>query len=447
MHVRFLLFYAAILMAALCTLLGFGRDVSAQGTITAALRINEFMADNESVWIDPDDPGLDEYPDWIELYNSSSQPLSLDGVFVTDDPALPAKFAITTGLTIPANGYAVFYADDEEETEGAYHLSFRLSKDSGFIGLYTGAGGETLIDKVEYGPQDADISTGRLPNGSGAFTRLTRPSPGRSNLVTSPRISDLRRTPDLPAADGPVHVSAVITDDVAVVSATIFYTVDGVGPISVSMTLADGRYGGDIPPQPDGSLVEFTLRAEDGDGQFTPDPVFELSVGGRYVVGYNIPPLVINEVLPDNFLGLEDPDDPGDYPDWIEIYNTSAQTVSLNGLYLSDNPSEPTKFAITDGLSIEPHGYLIFYADKDAEQGPLHLDFRLDRDGESLGMYGALGTVEIDAMAWDSVPRGIGYGRWPNGNGEATFMYCVTPGAANRLCDRQIYLPVVSRTE
>jgi hypothetical protein len=31
----------------------------------------------------------------------------------------------------------------------------------------------------------------------------------------------------------------------------------------------------------------------------------------------------------------------GDYPDWIELYNTSANTFDLDGYGLSDNPEVP----------------------------------------------------------------------------------------------------------
>jgi hypothetical protein len=144
---------------------------------------------------------------------------------------------------------------------------------------------------------------------------------------------------------------------------------------------------------------------------------------------------------------LEDPDDAGDYPDWIEIYNTSNRVVSLDGLYVTDDLDEPTKFAITDGLTIQPRSYVIFYADNDPEQGGFHLDFRLNRQGEAFGIFGALGTVAIDTVEWDNVPVGLGYGRWPNGNGEFTFLYCTTPAADNRLCDRQSYLPIISKAE
>jgi hypothetical protein len=56
--------------------------------------------------------------------------------------------------------------------------------------------------------------------------------------------------------------------------------------------------------------------------------------------------LVINEIMADNKNALEDPLEPGRYPDWIELYNGSDEAVTLSGMYLTDDPNEPTKWQI-----------------------------------------------------------------------------------------------------
>jgi len=56
--------------------------------------------------------------------------------------------------------------------------------------------------------------------------------------------------------------------------------------------------------------------------------------------------LVINEIMADNERTIEDPSESGEYPDWIELCNASDETVSLNGLYLTDNMNEPTRWQI-----------------------------------------------------------------------------------------------------
>ncbi len=56
--------------------------------------------------------------------------------------------------------------------------------------------------------------------------------------------------------------------------------------------------------------------------------------------------LVINEFMADNEATIEDPDEPGQYPDWIELYNASDETITLSGMYLTDRLDNPTKWQI-----------------------------------------------------------------------------------------------------
>jgi hypothetical protein len=56
--------------------------------------------------------------------------------------------------------------------------------------------------------------------------------------------------------------------------------------------------------------------------------------------------LVINEFMADNQTTIEDPAESGEYPDWIELYNGSGDTVILNGLFLTDDLNDPTKWEI-----------------------------------------------------------------------------------------------------
>jgi hypothetical protein len=85
--------------------------------------------------------------------------------------------------------------------------------------------------------------------------------------------------------------------------------------------------------------------------------------------------IVLNEFMAGNAGFLEDPDEPGDYPDWVELYNPTAFAQDLGGLFLTDNALNPTKYQIPFGTIIPAYGYLVFYADRDPEQGPLHASF------------------------------------------------------------------------
>ncbi len=50
-----------------------------------------------------------------------------------------------------------------------------------------------------------------------------------------------------------------------------------------------------------------------------------------------MPTLVINEFMESNDTGLEDPDEAGEFPDWIEIYNYGTGLEDLSGMQLNDS--------------------------------------------------------------------------------------------------------------
>ncbi|MEJ6634864.1 MAG: hypothetical protein QNL77_04035, partial [Akkermansiaceae bacterium] len=52
-----------------------------------------------------------------------------------------------------------------------------------------------------------------------------------------------------------------------------------------------------------------------------------------------------------------------DYPDWIELHNPDLTDASLDGYFISDDPSEPFKWAVPSGAIIPAGGYLLFMAD------------------------------------------------------------------------------------
>ncbi|MCH2372967.1 MAG: lamin tail domain-containing protein [Planctomycetes bacterium] len=47
--------------------------------------------------------------------------------------------------------------------------------------------------------------------------------------------------------------------------------------------------------------------------------------------------------------------------DWVELYNPTGRTASLNGLTLSDDPDEPDKYRFPAGRTLAPGEFLIVY--------------------------------------------------------------------------------------
>ena len=144
--------------------------------------INEFMASNTSSISDE----FGDFVDWIEFYNSTSEPVNLGGLYITDDLDNPLKFQIpdiySESTTIPGKGFKLFWADGQPE-RGALHLSFKLERDGEQIGLVQLMDDTTsFIDSLSYSIQKTDTSMGRYSDGANGWYSLI-PTPLQPNKL------------------------------------------------------------------------------------------------------------------------------------------------------------------------------------------------------------------------------------------------------------------------
>lgn len=139
---------------------------------TSSLRLNEWMADVEGG------------PDWFELFNSSSDPVSLGGLFLTNDLRHRTKSPIQPLSFIGVGKYAFvqFLADRKV---GANHANFQIANAGSTLAIFSGAGDQ--IDVVTFGSQLKGVSQGRIPDGSAAWARFPETStPGAANAAFAP---------------------------------------------------------------------------------------------------------------------------------------------------------------------------------------------------------------------------------------------------------------------
>ncbi len=142
------------------------------------LVINEILAANSTV--NQDEAG--QYDDWIELRNTGTADVPVGGLTLSDDLENPTKWTLPE-VTIPAGGHLLVWCDNEPQ-QGPLHASFSLSAAGEAIGLFTGpADGSQLVDSMVFGPQTADVSLGRRPDGGDAWTFFASPTPGQTNDV------------------------------------------------------------------------------------------------------------------------------------------------------------------------------------------------------------------------------------------------------------------------
>lgn len=151
-----------------------------------------------------------------------------------------------------------------------------------------------------------------------------------------------------------------------------------------------------------------------------------------YMASYSVAKgvLVINELMAAPRSGLRDED--GELSDWVELYNTGDEMISLSSLFLSDNPQRPNKWPFPEDAYIGPGGYyLVFCSGKDRvnPSGYPHTNFSLAAEGETITLSNRVGQL-IDRVTFQTLPADQSYGRVPNTDQWQVFTVG-TPGAPN----------------
>ncbi len=135
--------------------------------------------------------------------------------------------------------------------------------------------------------------------------------------------------------------------------------------------------------------------------------------------------LVINEVLAVNETIY---DHEGTFPDAVELYYDGPAALSLAGMSLSDDPTQPDKFVFPAGTTIAPGKYLVLFADSNAVTSGMHLGFAFAEDGDGLYLYDRNGSL-LDSVEFGRQLPDLSIGRvGPDGQWQLTIP---TLGEAN----------------
>jgi len=231
-------------------------------------------------------------------------------------------------------------------------------------------------------------------------------------------------------------VSAFVEDEDPSPEVRLNYTMDGGSPL-FSYMYDDGEhndfdpgdhvYGGLILNIPETVQLQFQVSAVDNYGYSTVLPCEPVSLG---LIPSEQPALFINEFLADNDSLFAD--EFGDYDDWIEIYNGDDVPVWLGDKFLTDNLGNFDKWLMPD-VTLLPGSFILFWADNEPEEGSHHTNFKLEKNGEEIGIFDAAitGYMLIDSMVFGEQSENVSYGRNPDGGPVWQFFSQPTPNAGN----------------
>lgn len=150
--------------------------------------------------------------------------------------------------------------------------------------------------------------------------------------------------------------------------------------------------------------------------------------------------LVVNEFLArgsNNYNELILPGNPDGGSDWMEVYNTTNDTILLEAgkWFVSDSIGDSKKFKLPE-VNINPKSYLLLWCDAmDTVITQIHTNFSLSKDGEQLVLNyepTSGNIVEIDSYNFGLQQSGISFGRLPDGGNNWTSFNNPTPGTANQ---------------
>ncbi len=86
---------------------------------------------------------------------------------------------------------------------------------------------------------------------------------------------------------------------------------------------------------------------------------------------------------------------------------------------------------IPDGIVIEPNGYLLFWADKDEEQGKMHIDFKLSGDSGYVILTNPLQNYICDSVYYIDADSDESFARNGDGMPEWIKARVPTPNRSN----------------
>ena len=119
-------------------------------------------------------------------------------------------------------------------------------------------------------------------------------------------------------------------------------------------------------------------------------------------------------------------------PDWVELYNNTADTVDISGFKIYDNGGQSgskAKKLIPSGTAIMPNGFYIVVVDDKSDPA----NFGLGSGGDKVWLENVTGVV-VDSVEFGALTQTQSYSRIPDA-GLWQVSDVVTKGLTNKVAD------------
>lgn len=325
------------------------------------IRLNEYMPDPASDW-DGDGSATAE-DEYIELYNAHTFDVDLGGWMVDDvddgaatSPDGSRPFVFPPGTIVAAHGFLVLFRS---------RSGVVLNNDTDWVRLLRPDG--QVAEATQYTGSEDDVAASKTADGGEQWTLTYPPSPGRSNLISTPTA-----TPT--ATSTPTHTPAPTIPSTPTPTPTPESTPDP-GPVAVRLN--------EFMPDP----------ASDWNGDGTPNEDDE------YIEIFNAGPA------------------PVDIGGWmLDDVDDTAQGLSI----FAPDGSRP--YVVPPNTIVDPGAFVVFFR---GVTGVI-----LNNDGDWVRLLRTDGTL-VEAFEYASSRDDQAYSKVFDGGSEWTRLYAPSPGRSN----------------
>jgi hypothetical protein len=455
-----------------------GQPTSGAENIAATLAPSAGVVINE--WFANPATGGD---DWLELHNTGSAPVPLQGLTLSVSNAI---YRIPTLSFIPAGGFVQLFA---AERIGPDQLGFKLPAAGGTIRLYDANGAQ--VNFVTYTAQTEGVTEGRLPDGSQTLVKFRgSPSPGASNYLVN--------------ASAPIFINEIMAhntraiidpmggtaDWIELYNAGDAIVLDGFSLSADEITPGQWSFPPGFTMQPDSyaivwfdkthppttasSTVLNTGKSLSADG----GGVYLFNPQGQVVdqIEYGIQPtdLTIGRIgtaftlLATPTPGAANSQAAGTAsaatvrinewaagsdatPAWVELYNSNSLPVWIGTMSLTDqlNLAGQKKFILPNHSYLAPNQFARWTTSGNNSINPGEINFNISPFGEALRLYSSSLAI-VDTVSFGMFPTNTTYARVPDA-GATILPATPSPAAANYIAVQGVtineVMPVPNKVE